>query len=221
MTLIRPFKPAADESAPHLAPVGEDALQVLAEAGYAAAFVELADPDPFTGYRAVARLSGHLAVTRRAVLPAARHWLTADHDRERALAAACLAGARQIEWALRLLEGRLAGEACAARLSLDDVLAMLDRRLTGYRTAERALLAALRDRMPGPEHDRLARRSRSLLPAAPTRPHPRCPRSRLLGPLAFRFLGGWDRLLDTLDSRPGADHHSTVGHHSSAGHPLP
>lgn len=212
MTLIRPFKPTADEHGAPPAPIGEDTLLVLAEAGYATAFRELADPDPFTGYRAVARLSGHLAVTRRAVLPAARHWLDPrrDPDRtpgsDRALGAACLAGARQIEWALRLLEGRLAGEACAARLSLDDVLEMLDRRLAGYRTAERALLAALRDRMPGPEHDRLARHCRALLPAAPTRPHPHCPRGRMLGPLAFRFLGGWDRLLDTLDSRPGVDH---------------
>jgi len=178
---------------------GEDPLLGLAEAGYAAALRELSDPDPWSSHRAVAQLSGHLAVMRRAVLPAARRWL--HHDR--ALPATCLAQGRQIEWALRLLECRLSGEACATRMSFPAMVTLLEQRLSQYRSTERALLAALRDRMPGREHDRLAERCRALLPGAPTRPHPRSPRGRVPAALAFRFLGGWDRVLDELDSRPG------------------
>jgi hypothetical protein len=72
-------------------PSSQDTLLTLAEAGYAAALRELSDPDPWSSHRAVAQLSGHLAVMRRAVLPAARRWL--DHDR--ALPAECLAQGRQ------------------------------------------------------------------------------------------------------------------------------
>jgi len=201
MTVIRFSRPVpaapANEAAP--AAASEDALCQFAEESYTAALGELADPEPFASYRAVAQLSGHLAVMRRAVLPAARHWL----DGDRALPADCLAQARQTEWALRLLEGRLAGEACSARRTFDSVTARLEHCLGRYRGTERALLAALRDKMPGHEHDRLARHCRALLPAAPTRPHPRSPRGRVPAMLAFRFLGGWDRLMDEMDSRPG------------------
>ncbi|MGH3398314.1 MAG: hypothetical protein ACRDPO_26865 [Streptosporangiaceae bacterium] len=133
MTLIRPFRPAAAGPGPQLSAIGEDPLVALAEAGYAAALGELADPEPWSSYRAIAQLSGHLAVMKRAVLPAARSWLDPGH------------------------------------------------------------------RLP------------AAGPAAPTRPHPRCLRGRLLSPLTFRFLGGWDRLLDEVDSRPGAGHSPPEG----------
>lgn len=81
--------------------------------------------------------------------------------------------------------------------------ALLAQRLGSYRAAERTLLARLADRIPHAEHARLARQYRALLAAAPTRPHPRSPRAGPAGPLAFRLQGFWDRVLDTMDSRPG------------------
>jgi hypothetical protein len=185
---------------PQQVPAGDGALGGFAEARYAVARQALADAEPLAGYRGIAQLSGHLAVMRRLVCQAAVRRLAPDPS----LPAAYLADARQAEWALRLLEMRLAGDGCAARVTIEAALALLEQRLDRCRAAERALLAWLEHHAPPAERARLARAYRVLLAAAPTRPHPRGPRSGWPGRLAFRFHAFWDRVLDTMDSRPGA-----------------
>lgn len=177
----------------------KDALQLPAEACYTAIFDALSGSDPSSGYRAVAVLSRHLAVARVLLCPTARTKLAPD----RGLVTACMAEAQRAQWALRLFDCHLAGEARAVRLPFESVRASLDQHLGSYRTVERAMCAGLTRAMNEPERERLARRYRALLAVAPTRPHPRAPRTGPASKVAFRFHGFIDRLLDTLDSRPG------------------
>jgi len=76
-------------------------------------------------------------------------------------------------------------------------------RLDSYRSAERALVTWLEDQLAAEGREKLARKYRRALTHAPTRPHPRCPRSGPLCHTGFWLHGGWDRVLDTMDSRPG------------------
>jgi hypothetical protein len=149
---------------------------------------------------AIARLSGHLAAMWRTVYPQAR----GRAGTARQLRADCLASARRVEWTLRLLECQLSGEASVAGQPLAGMLALLAERLDGYRSAERALVGWLEESLAAEGKDKLAGRYRRALGRAPTRPHPRSPREGPLRPVAFWLHGRWDRLLDTVDSRPGA-----------------
>ena len=155
--------------------------------------------DPMTDYKVIARLSGHLAVMWRAVYPHVDRLPGADGE----LRAGCLRRAREVEWALRLLQCQLSGEAVTAGWSAAATMTLLAQRLDGYRSAERALVAWLEDQLAAEHREHLARKYRRALAHAPTRPHPRSPRSGPLGCVAFWLHGRWDRFLDTVDSRPG------------------
>jgi hypothetical protein len=155
--------------------------------------------EPETGYQVIARLSGHLAAMRLSVYPSA----AGQPDRERQLRAECLSRARAVEWTLRLLECRLAGDVSAAKLSVPAVSAVLARHLDGYWPAERALVAAVEDRSAAEGIEKLARHYQRALARGPTRPHPRCPRSGTPGLVALWLHSRWDRVLDTVDSRAG------------------
>jgi len=155
--------------------------------------------EPETGYQMIARLSGHLAAMRRSVYPSA----AGQQDRERRLRAECLNRARAVEWTLRLLECRLAGDVAAAKVSAPAVSAVLARHLDGYWPAERALVASVEARSAAEATERLARHYQRALTRGPTRPHPRCPRSGTRGLIALWLHGRWDRVLDTMDSRAG------------------
>jgi hypothetical protein len=155
--------------------------------------------DPITGYKAIARLSGHLAAMWHTVYPRADRQPGEDGQ----LRAACLGRAREVEWALRLLQCHLAGEASAIGWSAAAVLTLLTRRLDEYRSAERALVAWLEDRLTPAGREELAREYRRALTRAPTRPHPRCLRTGPLARVAFWLHGRWDRFLDEVDCRPG------------------
>jgi hypothetical protein len=155
--------------------------------------------EPETGYQLIARLSGHLAAMRRAVYPSA----AGQHDRERRMRAECLNRARAVEWTLRLLECRLAGDVAAVKVSMPNVSAVLARHLDGYWPAERALVASVEGRSSVEAMEKLARHYRRALTRGPTRPHPRCPRSGTRGLIALWLHGRWDRVLDTMDSRAG------------------
>ena len=169
--------------------------------------------EPETGYQVIARLSGHLAAMWRTVYPHAAGHL----DGERQLRAECLGRARAVEWTLRQLECRLAGDVSAARLSVTAVSGALARYLDGYWPAERALVAWVEDRSAAGDMEKLARDYQRALTRGPTRPHPRCPRSGPLGPIAFWLHSHWDRLLDTVDSRAGVgqDFHAFLMHSGS------
>ena len=65
---------------------------------------------PDRGYRAIARLSGHLAAMWRTVYPSA----ASQPGGGGPLRAACLRRAREVEWTLRHLECQLSGEVAAA-----------------------------------------------------------------------------------------------------------
>ena len=158
---------------------------------------EVAEPE--TGYQMIARLSGHLAAMRRSVYLTSARQL----DGERRLRAECLSRARAIEWTLRLLECRLAGDVSAAKLSIPGVSDVLARHLDGYWPAEWALVAQVEDRSAAGDMEQLARQYQRALTRGPTRPHPRCPRSGTAGLIALWLHSRWDRVLDTMDSRAG------------------
>jgi hypothetical protein len=155
--------------------------------------------DPMTGYKAIARLSGHLAAMWHTVYPRADRQPGEDGQ----LRASCLRLAREVEWALRLLQGHLSGEASAIGRPAAAVLALLAQRLDEYRSAERALVAWLEDRLTPEGREELAGKYRRALTRAPTRPHPRCLRTGPLARVAFWLHGRWDRFLDEVDCRPG------------------
>jgi hypothetical protein len=161
---------------------------------------EVQDVDePEMGYQAIARLSGHLAAMWCTVYPHADGHLGTDGQ----LRAVCLGRAREVEWALRLLECHLSGCVSAVGRPPSAVLITLARRLDTYRSAERVLVAWLEDQLAAESRERLAGKYRRALTHAPTRPHPRCHRTGPLRHVAFWLHGRWDRLLDTMDSRPG------------------
>lgn len=155
--------------------------------------------EPMTGYKAIARLSGHLAAMWRAVYPHADGRPGADAQ----LRADCLSRAREVEWALRLLQGQLSGEASTMDWPAEATLTLLAQRLDDYRSAERALVTRLEARLAEERREQLARKYRRALGRAPTRPHPRSPRSGPMGCIGFWLHGRWDRFLDTVDCRPG------------------
>jgi hypothetical protein len=155
--------------------------------------------EPEICYMIIARLSGHLAAMWRAIYPHAGRRLGADGQ----LRAACLRRARTVGWTLRLLECHLSGESSAVGRPAQDVSAMLAEHLRSYWSAERALVTWLEDQLPAEGRGRLALGYRRALTRAPTRPHPRCPRTGPLCGVAFWLYGRWDRLLDTTDARPG------------------
>ena len=157
------------------------------------------DDEPQAGYRAIARLSAHLAAMWRAVYPRADGQFGADGR----LRAACLSRAREVEWTLRLLQCQLSGEVSTIGHSAAAVVTLLVQRLDSYRSAERALVTWLEDQLAAEGREKLARKYRRALTRTPTRPHPRCPRTGPLRHVAFWLHGRWDRLLDTMDSRPG------------------
>jgi hypothetical protein len=155
--------------------------------------------EPEVGYQAIARLSGHLATMWRTVYPHADGHVGTDGQ----LRAMCLDRAREVEWALRLFECQLSGCVSVASRPSAAALVVLAQRLDSYWSAERVLVTWLEDQLGTEGREKLARKYRRSLTHAPTRPHPRCPRTGPLRHVAFWLHGRWDRLLDTMDSRPG------------------
>jgi len=171
--------------------------------------------EPDTGYRAIARLSGHLAAMWRTVYPQAAGRLGADGQ----LRAVCLSRGREVEWTLRLFQCHLSGDVSAVGRPAASVRTLLAQRLDSYRSAERALVTWLEDQLAADGREKLARKYRRALIHAPTRPHPRCPRSGPLCHAGFWLHGRWDRVLDTMDSRPGVSFDFPVT--SLNGSPVP
>jgi hypothetical protein len=162
--------------------------------------------EPEAGYQAMARLSGHLAAMWRTVYPRA-----GQLDAGGELRAVCLSRAREAEWLLRRLECQLSGDVSAVGLPARAVCTALRQQLNSYWPAEQALVAWVEDRLAIQGRDQAARAYQRALAHAPTRPHPRCPRSGPLRHLAFWLHSRWDRLLDTMDSRAGVGHDFPAG----------
>jgi len=198
-----------------LADAGPDAtgrpLSAIIDAARAAVQEALDITGPENRYTAIARLSGHLAAMWRTVYPLAATRFGAD----RQLRAVCLRRARTVAWTLRLLECQLSGEASVVGRPVTAVPARLAEHLGSYRTAEQALVTWIEDRLTAARRDQLARDYRRALTRAPTRPHPRCPRTGPLRCVAFWLYCRWDRVLDTMDARPGVGHDflTLIGRH--------
>lgn len=158
--------------------------------------------EPQMGYKAIARLSGHLAAMWRTVYPNADGQLGANGQ----LRVMCLSRARKVEQTLRLLERQLSGDLSVAGLPVTAVSTMLAQHLDSYWPAEQALVTRIEDQLAADGREKLAQEYRRALTRAPTRPHPRCPRSGPLCHFAFWLHSRWDRLLDTVDSRSGVGH---------------
>ena len=179
-------------------PAGPGPLRARAEELYGVALPALADPGQARGFQAIALVSGHLAATRRAVLPVASRQPGAGAW----LVAACRAEAARAERALRRYDCLLSGQSRAVRLPPGSVWAQLEQRLSDYRAAEHPVLTRLDGRLTDAEHGQLAARYRAVFLAAPTRPHPRCPHTGPLAGPALRLCSLLDRVRDALDSRP-------------------
>ena len=195
-TDVDPASAALAEAEPRAA---SRPLAALVDATQGAVQEALDVTDPEVCFTAIARLSGHLAVMWRTVYSGPGSRPGADGQ----LRAACLRRARTVGWALRLLECQLSGEASAVSMPVTAVAATLAEHLVSYRSAERALVSWIEDQLPAEDCDRLALHYGRALTRAPTRPHPRCPYTGPLRYVAFSLFGHWDRVLDTMDSRPG------------------
>jgi hypothetical protein len=161
--------------------------------------VRSTDGAPVWGYRAVARLSGHIAAMQRAVYPAAGRRLGDD----RQLLQRCRAEARETGWALRVLQSHLTGDGAIVAREPGTVQLWLEECLDEYRSAEQALIGWMQEQLTTLECEHLALGYRAALRRAPTRPHPRGPHSGWPGRIAFRLHVFWDGVLDGVDSRPG------------------
>lgn len=158
----------------------------------------LHDADAHIRYKGIARLSGHLAVMCRTVYPyPAREPGIGVELRK------CLSLVREVQWTTRALECHLSGCTSAAGRPVLAVSAALGRQLDGYWPAEQALVGWVEDQLGQADRDRLAGAYWRALGRAPTRPHPRSPRTGRLQHVAFWWHGHWDRLLDGVDSRAG------------------
>jgi hypothetical protein len=159
----------------------------------------LDDADLHTRYKGIARLSGHLAVMCRTVFPQAGREPGIGVE----LKMECLSRSRELLWTMRGLECHLSGCTSAAGRPVLAVSTALGRQLDGYWPAERALVGCVEDQLSPADRDRLAHAYWRALGQAPTRPHPRCPRSGPMRHVTFWWHGRWDRLLDGVDSRAG------------------
>lgn len=178
---------------------GDGRLSACTNAAYGAVLQVLDGDAPESGYMAIARLSSHLAAMMRTVYPSTG----GRHGSDGGLLGTWRARARDVEWALRLLECRLAGDMFAAPLPADAVYQRLRHCLGSYRAAERALVAWAEEQLSPGECERLAGDYRAVLTRAPTRPHPHGPHTGPLARLAFGVHSAWDRVLDGMDCRPG------------------
>lgn len=186
----------------HCGPDRGGLLLAVMVATHTAVTAEFAAQTDEADFRAIARLSTHLAAMRRAVrTPVGR--LPGQPAR---LAATWCAEARGAERALRLLQRRLSGELAAMRQPLESVHALLRECLDGCLRAERALAAWIDKHLPEPHRERLIAGYLACLHRAPSRPHPRAPRSGPAYRLVFGCHAFWDRVLDTTDCRPGVGH---------------
>jgi hypothetical protein len=136
---------------------------------------------------------------RRSVYTPARHRPAAAQE----LCTACRVAARRLEWALWLLHGQLAGDSAAVHQPRHQIDTRLDQCLGHYLPADQALAAWLDQHLPAADRHRLAEGYLRCLAHAPTRPHPRAPQGATGYRVAFAVHRRWDRLLDTLDARPG------------------
>jgi hypothetical protein len=178
----------------HCGPDKDGRLLPVVEASHGSVLSELAVDDVESDFRAIARLSVHVAAMRSAVYP------QAPPDR----AGRCLTAAREAEWALHLYHRCLTGEAIAVKLPLAEVYGRVTRALDALVTAEHELAAWIDAHRPA-HRSRLASRYLARLTKAPTRPHPRAPQGGAYR-IAFGFHARWDRFLDTVDARIGVGH---------------
>jgi hypothetical protein len=188
---------SANDNLPSL-PAGEPSLAAATGATHAAVLEEFAVGTVESEYKAIARLSVHLAAMRRAVYSPRRHHAGPPED----LSTACRRAGRRLEWALWVLQSRLSGEIVAVRQSSDGIYAQLGQCLDSYLPADRALAAWVDGHLPADDRRRLTEAYLSRITRAPSRPHPRSPQGGGYR-VAFTFHRRWDRLLDTVDGRQG------------------
>ena len=194
-------RPGSGESS-QPAPAGGRELSTSIDAMHWAVMAVLGSEGPDADHKAIARLSAHLAALRETVYPVARR----QPGPARQVLVTYLDSARELEWALRLLECSLTGEVFASYLDAGAVYTRFQHYLGRYATAEGALVALLDERLPACDRDQIAARYSKALAHAPTRPHPRRPHTGAAYHVRFRLHGFWDRLLDTADARPGTGH---------------
>ena len=92
--------------------------------------------------------------------------------------------------------------------------------MRSYAAAERALVAWIEEELPATDRASLTAGYLGCRACAPTRPHPRGPRTGAGYRMAFAVHRFCDRLMDTLDSRPGLARGLARGGAGAGAHPL-
>lgn len=112
-----------------------------------------------------------------------------------------LVRARQMETTMRHIEQLLGGDARAPSRRLDLLHQELLEQMAQHRQDEARMVATLESMLTPEQYAALAVRVELATRKAPTRPHPSVARRLSWTRMLYRPVAGFDRLLDTLDSR--------------------
>jgi Hemerythrin HHE cation binding domain len=196
---------SADDSGPSSVPASLTALLAEAHRGVAekasstVAAVSADDPrrpvDLFDAESAA--LNAHLGAVEAVLYPAAKHRLPQGHQ----VVGELLRGARAMERAMRLMEGRLYGEVAAQSASVRDLQRELEELFRAHVAAEEDMAAQLDSALSDTDRRRLVASVAAVMRHAPTRPHPFVPHARGLAHVSLWLSSTVDRALDLMDNR--------------------
>lgn len=118
-----------------------------------------------------------------------------------------LSGARlELERSVSALHGRVHGDARLAGLELTGVQNRALNAAREYLVMRDDLARQLLEAVDAPTAERLAERWSDAVAKGATRPHPWLASRPTQGVIAFHWTRLWDRMRDTLDSRPTGEH---------------
>lgn len=155
---------------------------------------------------AMRELAVHLVGMEVAVVPVVRRQL----PRGPRLARRHMRRTRDLEMTMRLIEQELWGDVYAPSAPLDALHAQLVEQMVAHRREEEDMLTALPSALTREQLASLAERLDLAVQHAPTRPHPHAVLQVGSTRLLYRAAALWDRVLDTLDSRPAPRRTSTT-----------
>lgn len=146
---------------------------------------------------ALALLCEHLAAVEAVLHPAARHRL----PDQGAAVAASVASTRRAQRSLRAVQQQLWGDSRGGSESRAELAQDLRRVLEQHRGHDEELARLLDLVLTDDGRAEVVGRLEDEARRAPTRPHPHLPHRGPLAPLARRWAGRWDDVLDVMDVR--------------------
>ena len=151
---------------------------------------------------AVIMLSRLMAADAHVLAPAVDDHLPAARGALQDLAAERL----ELEHSVSALYGRVHGDARTAGLPLPDVQERTITAARRYLTLRDDLAEKLLDVLDDRAAAKLATRWSDAIAKGATRPHPWLTSRSTQGPIGYHWTRLWDRIRDTLDSRPTGEH---------------